>query len=44
MRRQINSQSIKKLGWQANIKLKQGLIEYCNYYIKKVMPLENENL
>jgi len=44
MRRQVNSQSIKKLGWRANIKLKQGLIEYCNYYIKKVMPLENENL
>ena len=39
-RRQLNSSKIKKLGWKPKIKLKNGLKRYCNYYLKKVYPLE----
>ena len=39
-RRQVDSSSIKKLGWRANLTMKKGLIKYCEYYIKEVMPLE----
>ena len=39
-RRQIDSSSIKKLGWKANFTMKKGLTKYCEYYIKEVMPLE----
>ncbi len=38
--RKINSSIIKKLGWRPKIKLKKGLINYCNYYSKIVMPNE----
>tara|TARA_B100000787_G_scaffold159066_1_gene136913 strand:- start:480 stop:1424 length:945 start_codon:yes stop_codon:yes gene_type:complete len=42
-RRQINSKSIKKLGWNAKVTMKKGLIEYCRYYREEVMPSENKN-
>ena len=41
-RRQIDSKLIRKLGWKAKITIKKGLIEYCKYYKKEVMPLENK--
>jgi len=40
--RQIDSKLIKKLGWKAKITMKKGLIKYCEYYRKEVMPLENK--
>ncbi len=36
--RKVNSSAIKKLGWRPKIKLKNGLVKYCDYYLKKVMP------
>lgn len=36
--RKVNSAIIKKLGWHPKIKLKKGLIKYCDYYLKKIMP------
>ena len=41
-RREIDSKLIKKLGWKAKITMKKGLIKYCEYYKKEVMPLENK--
>ena len=41
-KRAVDSKLINKLGWQAKIKLKIGLNEYCSYYINKVMPQENK--
>ena len=38
--RKVNSSIIKRLGWHPKIKLKKGLIKYCDYYLKKVMPKE----
>ena len=38
--RKVNSSIIKKLGWRPKIKLKNGLIEYCDYYLKKIMPID----
>ena len=38
--RKVNSSIIKKLGWHPKIKLKKGLIKYCDYYLKKIMPKE----
>ena len=37
-----NSLIKEKLGWKAKITIKKGLIEYCEYYKKEVMPLENK--
>ena len=31
---------MKKLGWQPKIRLKVGLVKYCDYYLKKIMPKE----
>ena len=39
--RKIDSSIIKKLGWRPKIKLKNGIINYCDYYLKKIMPKEN---
>ena len=39
-RRQLDSRIIKKLGWRPKISLKKGLIDYCDYYLKKVYPFE----
>lgn len=39
-RRQIDSTLIRKLGWKPKINLNDGLIEYCDYYINRVMPYE----
>ena len=33
--RKVNSSIIKKLGWHPKIKLKAGLVSYCDYYEKK---------
>ena len=38
--RKVNSSIIKRLGWQPKIKLKVGLIRYCDYYKKKILPKE----
>ena len=38
--RKVNSSIIKKLGWHPKIKLKVGLVRYCDYYEKKVFPKE----
>tara|TARA_B100001121_G_scaffold107330_1_gene94708 strand:- start:13108 stop:14046 length:939 start_codon:yes stop_codon:yes gene_type:complete len=38
--RKVNSSIIKKLGWRPKIKLKNGLIKYCDYYLKNIMPKE----
>ena len=35
--RKVNSSIIKKLGWYPKIKLKNGLVKYCDYYLKKIM-------
>ena len=42
-RRQVDSKSIKKLGWTAKLTMKKGLINYCKYYREVVMPLENKS-
>ena len=39
-RRQVDTAIIRKLGWKPKIKLEKGLIQYCAYYINKVMPKE----
>ena len=39
-RRQLDSRIIRNLGWKPKIKLKDGLIDYCNYYLNKVYPNE----
>ena len=39
-KRQLDSSKIKALGWKPKIKLKKGLEEYYNYYLRKVYPLE----
>ncbi len=39
-RRQLDSRIIRNLGWRPKIKLKDGLIDYCNYYLNKVYPNE----
>ena len=39
-RRQLDSRIIKKLGWRPKISLKKGLVDYCEYYLKKVYPFE----
>jgi len=41
-RRQIDSKLIKKLGWKAKVTMKNGLIKYCEYYRKEVMPQEKK--
>ena len=41
--RKINSSIIRKLGWRPKIKLKKGLVSYCNYYSKIIMPNENKS-
>ena len=38
--RKVNSSTMKKLGWQPKIRLKDGLENYCDYYLKKIMPKE----
>tara|TARA_B100000575_G_C22836255_1_gene490529 strand:+ start:127 stop:315 length:189 start_codon:yes stop_codon:yes gene_type:complete len=38
--RKVNSMKIKSLGWHPKIKLKDGLIKYCDYYLKKILPKE----
>ena len=43
-KRQVDSKSIKKLGWKANLSMKKGLIKYCEYYKKEVMPLEKKSI
>lgn len=39
-KRQIDSTLIKKLGWRPKIYLNEGLVDYCSYYMNKVMPNE----
>ena len=39
--RKVNSSIIKGLGWKPKIKLKKGLIKYCDYYTHIIMPKEN---
>ena len=39
--RKVNSSIIKRLGWQPKIKLKVGLIRYCDYYKKKFYQKRN---
>ena len=39
--RKVNSSIIKGLGWKPKIKLKKGLIKYCDYYANLIMPKEN---
>lgn len=39
--RKVNSSIIKGLGWKPKIKLKKGLIKYCDYYTNVIMPKEN---
>jgi len=39
--RKVNSSIIKGLGWKPKIKLKKGLIKYCDYYANIIMPNEN---
>lgn len=39
--RKIDSSIMRGLGWQPKIKLKKGLIKYCDYYLKEIMPYEN---
>ncbi len=39
--RMVNSSIIRKIGWRPKIKLKKGLIKYCNYYSNIIMPKEN---
>ena len=34
--RKLNSSKIKKMGWSPKIKLREGLQEYCLYYINRV--------
>ena len=41
--RKINSSIIRKLGWRPKIRLKKGLVSYCNYYSKIIMPNENKS-
>jgi len=41
--RQLNSKLIRKLGWKPKIKLRNGLIKYCQYYEKKILPKETTN-
>tara|TARA_B100001057_G_scaffold229959_1_gene230282 strand:+ start:305 stop:1243 length:939 start_codon:yes stop_codon:yes gene_type:complete len=36
--RKVNSSIIKRLGWHPKIKLKNGLVKYCDYYLKNIMP------
>ena len=38
--RKVDSSIMKKLGWQPKIRLKNGLVKYCDYYLKKIMPKE----
>ena len=40
-RRKINSSIIRNIGWRPKIKLKLGLIQYCDYYLNTIMPREN---
>ncbi len=39
--RKVNSSIINGLGWKPKIKLKKGLIKYCDYYANIIMPNEN---
>ena len=39
-RRQLDSTKIKKLGWRPKIKLKNGLQDYCHYYLNEILPNE----
>ncbi len=39
--RKINSSIIRNIGWRPKIKLKLGLIQYCDYYLNTIMPREN---
>ena len=41
--RKIDSSIMRKLGWQPKIKLKKGLIKYCEYYSNEIMPYENSS-
>ena len=38
--RKVNSAIIRRLGWKPKIKLKEGLVKYCDYYFKEIMPKE----
>ena len=35
--RKIDSTIITKLGWKHQIKFSEGLKNYCNYYLTKIM-------
>ena len=39
-KRKLNSNIMKKLGWKPKVKLKEGLIEYCDYYKRNILPNE----
>ena len=39
-RRQLDSTIIKELGWKPKINLKNGLKNYCEYYLKEIFPSE----
>lgn len=39
--RKTNSSIIKKLGWSPKIRIRDGIKNYCNYYLNKVLPNEN---
>jgi len=39
--RKVNSSIIRKLGWYPKIRLKKGLIKYCDYYSTIILPKEN---
>ena len=39
-KRKLDSNIIKKLGWKPKIRLEDGLIKYCEYYRRYVMPNE----
>ena len=39
--RKTNSSIIKKLGWSPKIRIRDGIKNYCNYYLNTVLPNEN---
>lgn len=41
-KRMVNSLKIRKMGWKPKIKLKDGLKNFCEYYDKKIFPLEKK--
>jgi len=39
--RKTDSSIIKKLGWSPKIRIRDGIKNYCNYYLNTVLPNEN---